>query len=36
MNLVLDDDSSYISGLCNALVTLGIATGSLISNYLLN
>ncbi len=36
MNYVLHTNSSYITGACNALVTIGIAIGSMASNHLLN
>ncbi|KRX09723.1 Major facilitator superfamily domain, general substrate transporter [Pseudocohnilembus persalinus] len=36
MKYVLDNDSGYIDGLCNALVTIGTGIGSFLANYLLN
>lgn len=33
---VLDNDSAYINGLCNGLLTFGIAIGSLSTYYLVH
>lgn len=36
MEYVLDNNSSYVNGLCNALVTIGIAVGSLSTHPLVH